>query len=481
MNIDKKLEIFKKAIKILKNAGADYVDIYYQNGKSFNAHLEENKIESTSFSISEGVGIRVIKNFKVYFGYTNDIDNTLKVCNSLKESLKENKNITLNFIKKELPLENYYYDFEIEIPLERKIEILKTVNDEIRKKYKKIIQVTASLSDGISNIIILNSEGEIVFDKRPFVLFKVLCVAKNVNNLQTGYESLAIRGGYKSLSLENFLEKGFKAAKRAELLLTAKEAPAGKFPVVLASEAGGTIIHEAVGHGLEADLVFQNMSVYKNKLGEKVAKDFITVIDDGTLKGYFGTTAFDDEGTPTQKTVLIENGILKGFMIDKFWSFKLKEDKEFLSKISLTEAEKEFIKNISSTGNGRRQSFSHVPIPRMRNTFIAPGKDNPEDIIKDTKKGILVLKMGGGEVNTVTGDFMFEVNEAYMIENGKITYPIKGASLIGNGPKILMEIDALGNDLHFIPGICGKDGQGVPVTDGVPTLRIPSITIGGTA
>ncbi len=478
--MDRKLELFKGAIKKLMKAGADFVDIYYQKGSSFNATLEDNKIESTSFSINEGVGIRVIKDFKIYFGYTNDLNDFSKVVESLKESLKENKDIVISFVKKEKILENFYLDFNINLSLEEKIDILKFCNEKIREKYEKICQVTLSISDGLSEVLIINSVGEIVKDKRPFVLFKALCVAKDLYNLQTGYESLAIRGGYKSLDKNKFLKSSIKAARRACTLLEAKDAPAGKFTVVLASEAGGTIIHEAVGHGLEADLVFQNMSIYKGKLGEKVAKEFITVIDDGTLKGYFGTTAFDDEGTPTQRTVLIENGILKSFMIDRFWSFKLREDKKFLSQISLTEAEKEYIKSVSSTGNGRRQSYAHVPIPRMRNTFIAPGKENPEDIIKDTKQGILVLKMGGGEVNTVTGDFMFEVNEAYMIENGKITYPIKGASLIGNGPKILMEIDALGKDLSFIPGICGKDGQGVPVTDGVPTLRIPSITIGGT-
>lgn len=478
--MDKKLEMFKEAIKKLKKAGADFVDIYYQKGKGFNATLEDNKIESTSFSVNEGVGVRVIKNFKIYFGYTNDLNNFPKLIESLKESLRENKDISLNFTKKERNLNDFYLDFDINLPLEEKIDILRFCNEKIREKYEKISQVTLSIKDGLSEVLIVNSLGEIVEDKRPFVLFKVLCVAKDLHNLQTGYESLAFRGGYKSIDKKKFLESSFKAAQRACTLLKAKDAPAGKFTVVLASEAGGTIIHEAVGHGLEADLVFQNMSVYKDKLGEKVAKEFITVIDDGTLKGFFGTTAFDDEGTPTQKTVLIENGILKDFMIDKFWSFKLKEDKEFLSQISLTPAEKEYIKNVQSSGNGRRQSYAHVPIPRMRNTFIAPGKENPEDIIKDTKKGILVLKMGGGEVNTVTGDFMFEINEAYMIENGKVTYPIKGASLIGNGPKILMEIDALGNDLSFIPGICGKEGQGVPVTDGVPTLRIPSITVGGT-
>ncbi|HIP86457.1 MAG TPA: TldD/PmbA family protein, partial [Aquifex sp.] len=250
------------------------------------------------------------------------------------------------------------------------------------------------------------------------------------------------------------------ATQRALLLTKAKPAPAGEFTVVMDSKAGGTMIHEAVGHGLEADLVQKGVSVYeKSKLGKKVASPLVTVIDDATIPHHNGSFFVDDEGVPAQRKVLIENGILVGYMYDRLSAFK---------------------DGVESTGNGRRESYKHIPLVRMTNTFIAPGKDNPEDIIADTKRGIYIVKMGGGEVNTTTGDFVFEVSQAYLIENGKITYPIKGAVLIGNGPKALQNIDAVGRDLGWAIGTCGKNGQGVPVTDGQPTIRIKNLTLGGT-
>ncbi|MFN3787394.1 MAG: NAD-dependent DNA ligase LigA [Sulfurihydrogenibium azorense] len=249
-----------------------------------------------------------------------------------------------------------------------------------------------------------------------------------------------------------------KAAERAVLGLKAKPAPAGSFTVVMSSHAGGTMIHEAVGHGLEADLVNQGLSVYKGKLGQKVASDLVTVIDDGTLKGKNGSFTFDDEGVPAQRKVLIDNGVLVGYMYDRLTA--MKEGKQ-------------------STGNGRRDGYKNIPIVRMTNTYIDAGKDNPSDIIKDTKDGIYVVKMGGGQVNTVNGDFVFEIIEGYRIENGEITYPIKGATLIGNGPQALMDIDAVGYDLGWAIGTCGKDGQRAPVSDAQPTVRIKRLTLGG--
>ena len=241
-------------------------------------------------------------------------------------------------------------------------------------------------------------------------------------------------------------------------MLSARPAPAGTFTVLLSSQAGGTMIHEAVGHGLEADLVQKGLSVYRGKLGEKVASELVTVVDDATLPTHNGSFTVDDEGVPARRKVLIEKGYLVGYMYDRLRA--MKEGKE-------------------STGNGRRQSYAHVPMVRMTNTYIEKGKDDPEDILRDTKKGVYVVKMGGGEVNTVTGDFVFEIMEGYMIEKGEITYPIRGAMLIGNGPKALQDIDAVGNDLGWAIGTCGKDGQGVPVTDAQPTLRIGRLTLGG--
>jgi TldD protein len=229
-------------------------------------------------------------------------------------------------------------------------------------------------------------------------------------------------------------------------------------PVVIAAEAGGTMVHEAVGHGLEADLACNGLSVYQGKIGQQVASPLVTVLDDGTMAGKRGSYAFDDEGTPSQRNVLIENGVLKGYLVDRLSAMKF---------------------DLMATGNGRRESFRHKPIVRMTNTIIAPGKDDPASILRDTTHGIYVKAMGGGQVNTLTGDFVFAVTEGYLIQNGKLGAPIRGATLVGNGPKVLSIVDRVGNDLGFSTGTCGKDGQGAPVTDAQPTLRIPELTVGG--
>ena len=244
------------------------------------------------------------------------------------------------------------------------------------------------------------------------------------------------------------------------MMLVARKAPGGKMPVVLSQEAGGTMVHEAVGHGLEADLASGGLSVYAGKMGEQIASHLVTVVDDPTVPGKRGSFPIDDEGTETRRNILVERGILKGFMYDRLQSMKGGAER---------------------TGNGRRESYRHRPIPRMSNTLIAPGDSDPAEVIHSTDKGLLVRKMGGGQVNTVTGDFMFEVSEGYFIEKGKVGDPVRGATLTGNGPEVLKMIDMVGNDLGYGLGTCGKDGQGVPVADAQPTLRIghPYITVGG--
>jgi TldD protein len=242
------------------------------------------------------------------------------------------------------------------------------------------------------------------------------------------------------------------------MMLAARKAPAGRMPVVISSEAGGTMIHEAVGHGLEADLAQSGLSVYSNRMGERIASPLITVIDDSTLPGKRGSFRFDDEGIAAERTVLIDKGILKTFMYDRLTAMK---------------------DTAKSTGNGRRESYKYRPIPRMSNTLITQGQSDPGEILRSTPRGLFVKKMGGGQVNTVNGDFVFEVSEGYMIENGEIGEPVRGATLTGNGPQVLLSIDRVGSDLGFSIGTCGKDGQGSPVSDGQPTLRIPEITVGG--
>ncbi|RMH01307.1 MAG: TldD/PmbA family protein, partial [Aquificota bacterium] len=363
--------------------------------------------------------------------------------------------VGLKYIKGWTPL----VDDPDERDISYRANFLYRANETARSYGDKIKQVSVVLMDRTREILIINSLGEVAEDENKRVVFYTEVVASDGNILQRGYESVGGRMGFEIFEKNPPEEVARKAAQRALLMLSAKPAPAGNFTVVLSSEAGGTMIHEAVGHGLEADLVQKGLSVYKGKLGQKVASELITVIDDATLEHHNGSFSVDDEGVPAQKTVLIQEGYLVGYMYDRLSA--MKEGK-------------------SSTGNGRRQSYAHVPMVRMTNTYIAPGKDNPEDIIRDTKRGVLVVKMGGGEVNTVTGDFVFEIMEGYMIEGGRITYPIRSAVLIGNGPKVLQDVDAVGYDLGWAIGTCGKDGQGVPVTDAQPTIRVRSLTLGGT-
>jgi len=453
--------IKEKAGYILSNLlcnGGEYGEIFYEKSITSRIQLEDSKIDKVQWGIDEGVGIRLIKDGKTYYGYTTDItyENLLEIARALA---KGSGHGPVAIGKKRIVGWTEVIIDPEEKDLNYRADILHRANEKARSFGDKIKQVLVVLMDKTRDIMVINSLGEIAEDLQKRVVFFTEVVASDGINLQRGYESLGGTVGFEIFEETPPELVAEKAAKRALLMLSAKPAPAGQFTVVLSGEAGGTMIHEAVGHGFEADLVQKGLSVYKGKLGQKVASELITVIDDGSLQGKNGYFVVDDEGVPSQRTVLIENGYLVGYMYDRLSA--MKEGKQ-------------------STGNGRRQSYAHIPMVRMTNTFIASGKDNPEDIIRDTKKGVFVVKMGGGEVNTVTGDFVFEIMEGYMIENGEITYPIRSATLIGNGPKVLQDVDAVGWDLGWSIGTCGKDGQGVPVSDAQPTLRIRSLVLGGT-
>jgi TldD protein len=305
---------------------------------------------------------------------------------------------------------------------------------------------------------ILTTEENLIFEERFYTRGIAFCVAEKDGRLERGYEVLAYALPFQEIKLEEFERLCERAGRRAELMLSSRRIKAGVMPVVLSSSAGGTMIHEAVGHGLEADHAEEGLSIYSGRLGERVASPLITVLDDPTLSPLYGSYQYDDEGTKAKPVVLIEKGILKDFLYDRYEALKWGK---------------------TSNGRGRRESFRHIPIPRMSNTFIAKGETPAEEIIKSLDKGLLVKKMGGGEVNPLTGDFVFEVREGYYVEGGEVLFPVKGATLVGNGPKVLEIIDLVGDDLNFDPGTCGKDGQGVPVSDGQPTLRIPKLTVGG--
>jgi len=454
-----------KILSKLMCKGIDLAEIFFEKRHSSIISCEDHRIEKINTGIDIGTGLRLIHHYKTSYAYSNDIsENSLtQMADSLTCTIQTPHDmISLNMDKLKPPC-----PYPVEKPfdtvsLDVKSNLVRRADSAAWEFDSKLIkQVKVIYSDSIQEVLLINSKGEHSQEVRPGLIFLVQVVASKGHDIQTGYEAIGGRTGMELFdgpySPENIAKL---AAKRAISMLDADLAPTGPMTVVLSSEAGGTMIHEAIGHGLEADIAQKGLSVFSNRLGEKVASPVITVIDDATIPGKRGSFYYDDEGTPAQKTVLVENGILKGYMYDCLSALKAKA---------------------SSTGNGRRESYQHVPIPRMTNTFIAPGEISPEEIISSTPKGLFVKKMGGGQVDTVSGDFVFEVNEGYLIEKGKMTRPIRGATLIGNGPKVLQGIDMVGSDLGYQVGTCGKDGQTAPVADAQPTLRIQQIIVGGQA
>ena len=452
---------YARVLKTILQNGGEYADIYVEKAESTFIVCEDNRIEKVISGTDAGIGLRLIRDFKTAYAYTNDPSesNLTSLARELADSFGTNplpgQDIVLSRLKPPFLLTAAIDPTDVAVS--RKIEYVVRANETARSR-KTTRQAKVIYRDSKKDVTVANSLGNLTSEEKTGTIFAVHVVAQKDGIIQTGYEPV---GG--TLGFELFDENppetvANAAAQRAELMLDAVPAPAGRFPVVLSSSAGGTMIHEAVGHGLESDLAGRKLSVYSGKIGQKVASDLITVLDDSTLPGRRGSFTFDDEGTPSQRTVLVENGILVNFMYDRLCA--LKEGKQ-------------------STGNGRRESYRHKPIPRMTNTIIAPGTHNPDEIVSSIDRGLLVIKMGGGQVNTVNGQFVFEVSEGYMIEKGKVGAPVRGAILTGKGPEVLSEIDMVGNDLGFGIGTCGKDGQGVPVADAQPTLRIPQITVGG--
>lgn len=458
----------ESVFRLALSRGGALVELFFEETASTRVLYEGAKVDRIMDGTDRGAGMRVIFENRSVYGYTTDLSQT--ALENLARSLSEA--VTAKVVKswdrriewgraRQPSSEIAAYAVKRsprEATIGQKIEITQRMDAAVRAELPGARQVTSVVLDTFRRILIVNSDGLIAPDEKTY--FQMICqvVGEKSGRVESAHES---DGGYVGLE---FLDEvspesiGREAARRVKVLLDAKPAPAGTMPVVIAAEAGGTMIHEAVGHGLEADLACNGLSVYQGKLGQPVASPLITVLDDGTMPAKRGSYAYDDEGTPSQKNVLIENGVLKGYLVDKLSAMKF---------------------DMMATGNGRRESFRHKPIVRMTNTYIAPGKDDPSSILRDTKYGVFVKAMGGGQVNTVTGDFVFAVTEGYLIRDGKLSDPIRGATLVGNGPRVLSIVDRVGNDLGFSTGTCGKDGQGAPVTDAQPTLRIPELTVGG--
>jgi TldD protein len=449
--------------KALSNGG-EYAEIFFEEVYSNFIIYDNGKFEGSNFSSRKGASLRVVDGDETIFAHTNNpnYENLLQLSENLSKSassmFKKNNIKIENFEKLEdRGLNDYDINFN-DIGMNQKIEKINLAVNTCKEYDSRIKQITVRYGDTQRKVKIINSEGKIVEDIRNYPIFYVVTIAKNENDeMFTGLSGNSENKGFEFFTDEMIIKASKEACNQAIVQLEGEDAPAGEFTVILSSEAGGTMVHEACGHGMEADLVLSG-SVYRDKVGKKIASEKITVIDDGTLPNKRGTLNYDDECNKTEKTVLIENGVLKGYMHSRITAKKF---------------------GVEPTGNGRRETYMHLPIVRMRNTLIAPGKDDPDEILKSVENGIFVKKMGGGQVDVISGDFQFGISEGYLIENGKLTKAIRGASLVGNGLKVLQSIDMVGNDLGFAVGTCGKDGQGAPVSDAQPTVRIPKMVVGG--
>ncbi len=458
-------ELINRTLSTALDTGGDFAEVFAEDKRSSSAVFDDGRVEELTSGRDRGAGIRVVVGETTGFAHTADLSET-GLANAARAAAAAargggggTRSVNVSAIDVDrgpgarIPPE--------EVAKATKVGLLTLANEAARGEGAAISQVSARYGDSRRQILVANSDGLLAEDDQIRTLFSVSCVATGDTGLQTGRESTGRTVGFELFDETDVEEMGRRAANRALTKLGARPAPSGAMPVVVGPGGGGVLFHEACGHGLEADLVAKSASVFAGRVGETVASPMVTLIDDGTMAGEWGHFAIDDEGRPAAHNVLIQDGVLTDYMWDH-----LRARKE----------------GRPSSGNGRRQSYQHLPMVRMTNTYISNGSDEPADIIASTESGVYVAQLGGGQVNTATGDFVFGMTEAYLIEDGEITEPIREGNLIGNGPEVLTRIDALGNDFAMgSPGMCGKDGQGVPVGDGTPTLRVTSLTVGGTA
>jgi TldD protein len=439
-------------------------ELYLEDSKSESILLDDNKIKSSSYSSDLGFGFRAISGEIVAYSHSNEIskDSLNQSSKNLQSTLKSSKGTYNHEIPK--TNKNFYNDINPieEKDLNSKLEVLNKVNDYLRSKDSNVKQVTSSFSGEQKSIEIIRLGGQSITDVRPLVRFNVSVMLEKNGRKETGVYGIGGRQSYDSyLDNENWKNVCDEAYRIASVNLESKPAPAGEMKVVLGPGWPAILIHEAIGHGLEGDFNRKKTSAFHDLMGQKVASEGVTIVDDGTIDKRRGSLTIDDEGTPTEKTVLIENGILKNFMQDRLNARLMKT---------------------KSTGNGRRESYKHVVLPRMRNTMMLSGQNTQDEMISSVDKGIFAVSFGGGQVDITSGKFVFNCTEAYEIIDGKIGSPIKGATLIGDGPSILKEVSMVGNDMMLDPGIgtCGKAGQGVPVGVAQPSILIDKMTVGGT-
>jgi len=443
----------------------DYADLYFQYSRSESWGLEEGQVKSGNFSIDQGVGVRAVSGEKTAFAYSDEINlpalqaaaTATKAIASMGAEQTASKIVT----RKSAPL--YLPNDPIaSLPAEAKVKLLERLEQFAKKLDPRVSQVTASIAGEYEVVMVARSDGVMAADVRPLVRIGIQVIAEQNGRREQGSSGGGGRFDYSYFSDEVLQSYAQKAVHQAIVNLDARPAPAGSMTVVLGAGWPGILLHEAIGHGLEGDFNRKGSSAFANMLGKQVAAKGITIVDDGTIADRRGSLSMDDEGNPTNRTVLIENGILRGYIQDTLNARLM---------------------GMPVTGNARRESYAHIPMPRMTNTYMMNGDKDPAEIIKSVKKGLYAANFGGGQVDITSGKFVFSAAEAYMIEDGKITYPVKGATLIGNGPDVLKRVSMIGNDMALDSGVgtCGKEGQSVPVGVGQPTLKIDGLTVGGTA
>jgi TldD protein len=458
-------DVVSRVLDAGRATGAEFAEVFVEDKRSTSAGLDDGRVEQVTSGRTRGAGIRVVAGETTGFAYTSDLSERglVAAAQAAAAAARQGgggvRSVALGPLV-EHPVNDVRIDPR-EVAKARKVELLQRANEAARAVDGAVVQVSAGYGDSVRQILVANSDGVLATDRQVRTLFRISVVANGDLGMQTGYESLGHTIGFEVFDAADVAELAERAARQALVKLKARPAPSGTLPVVIRQGTGGVLFHEACGHGLEADLVAKGASVYRGKVGELVASPLVTLIDDGSMGGEWGAIGIDDEGHPSQRNVLIQDGVLTDYM----WDY-LRARRE----------------GHTQSGNGRRQSYADLPMVRMTNTFVTNGADDPDDIVRATDHGVYVAKLGGGQVDTASGDFVFGMVEAYLIEDGKITEPLREGNLIGNGPQVLRDIDMLGNDFAMgNPGTCGKDGQGVPVGDGQPTLRVKALTVGGTA
>ncbi len=458
--------VVQKVLGAALRSGGEWAEVFVEDRQASSGRLDDGRIEELSSLRDRGAGIRVVIGDTTGFAHTADLsENGLRLAAEAASAVARSGDGATHEValtQQAQPQINSPKILPESVEKAAKVDILKRADAAARGAGAAITQVTARYGDVRRRILVANSDGLMASDDQVRTNFGVMAVASGDTGMQTGYKSTGFQIGWElfdQIDVEAFARE---AAQVAIIKLKARPAPSGALPIVLAKGSGGVMFHEACGHGLEADAVLKNTTVYAGRVGELVASPLVTLVDDGTMGPEWGSFSIDDEGRPATYNTLIKDGVLTDYMWDFLRARKTGRE--------------------TSSGNGRRQSYQHLPMVRMTNTYVLAGQEDPEEIVRQTPNGVYVAHLGGGQVNTATGDFVFGMEEAYLIENGEITEPLREANLIGNGPEVLQNIDAVGNDFAMgSPGMCGKNGQSVPVGDGQPTLRIASMTIGGTA